>query len=131
MNKFVLLASLLVLVGCTEKQEYERAVLERMKTDQDVKDYKINPEEMAECVVQTTSGKMPGIMPIDPMRKEAYKNYIKMIELNKSQDPKKTLDELRTAFGSPKGLADAHTNYAESMLNCLSGLVTSTEKPQE
>ena len=43
-------------------------------------------------------------------------------------DPKKTLDELRTLFGSPKALADAHANYAESVVQCLSGLVTNEEK---
>ncbi|MEY4209706.1 MAG: hypothetical protein RLZ92_84, partial [Pseudomonadota bacterium] len=60
-----------------------------------------------------------------------YRNYVKMLQLNKSADPKKTLDELRVDFGSPKGLADAHANYAESVMECMSGLVTSEEEKMQ
>jgi hypothetical protein len=131
MKRLLILSGLLVLLGCSEKQEYERIVLEQMKSDKDVKDYHIAPEEMSKCVVETSSSKMSGLMALDPQRKEAYKNYSKMIELNKAEDPAKTLAELRTAFGSPKALAEAHANYAESIVDCMSGLVTSTEKPAE
>lgn len=129
MRKIILVAVVLLMIGCSEKKEYENAVLEQMKVDQDIKDYKISPENMAECVVQTSSSKMPGLVAIDPTRKAAYKSYIKMLQLNKSTDPNKALEELRAEFGSPKGLADAHANYAESIVECMAGLVTSTEKP--
>lgn len=119
----------MLLIGCSEKQEYERIVFEQMKSDKDVKDYNIDPEAMSKCVVETSSGKMPGLMAFDPKRKDAYKNYSKMLELNKSEDPKKTLEELRVAFGSPKALSEAHANYAESIVDCMSGMVTSTEIP--
>jgi len=82
---------------------------------------------MSECVVQTSAGNMPGLIPIDPERRTAYRNYAKMLKLNSSSDPKKTLEELRADFGSPKALADAHSNYTESVVECMSGLVTSTE----
>lgn len=130
MKKILLIIAVVSLVGCAERNEYEEAVLERMKTDQDIKDYKIDPEIMTKCVVATSSKKMPGIVPIDPMRREAYKNYVKMIQLDKSNDPKALLDELRTVFGSPKGLAEAHSNYSESVVECVSGLVTNEEKPK-
>lgn len=120
--------AILVLAGCAEKQEYEQTVLEQMKVEKDIQDYKIDPEQMTNCVVSTSSEKMPGFLPFDPERANAYKNYTKMLQLNRSEDPKKTLDELRNAFGSPKNLADAHANYTNAMVECLSGLVTSTEK---
>jgi len=116
------------VTACAEKTEYEQAVLEQMKKDQDIKDYKIEPERMVECVVVTSSKDMPGLVPIDPERRQAYANYAKMLQLTDSDDPKKTLDELREAFGSPKALADAHANYAESVVECMSGLVTSEEE---
>ncbi len=128
MNKSLLVIVILVLSGCSEKQEYEKAILEQMKVEKDIKDYKISPEDMTECVVATSSKDMPGLIPIDPERRQAYKNYIKMLELNTSADPKKTLEELRAEFGSAKALADAHTNYAESVVECVSGLVTGTEE---
>jgi len=131
MKKILLITSLLVLAGCAEKQEYEQVLLEKMKLEKDIKDYKIDPDSMAKCVSSKTSSKMPGIFPGDPRRITAYRNYIKMITLTESADPKKTLEELRKDFGSPKELADAHANYAESIVDCMSGLVTGEEEKMQ
>ena len=128
MKYLIMLSMVLALTACAEKQEFENVVLEKMKVEKDIKDYKIDPEEMTKCVTSKTAMKMPGLFPGDPRRMQAYKNYIKMITLTESADPKKTLDELRSDFGSPKGLADAHAVYAESIVDCLSGLVTGEEE---
>lgn len=128
MKKILAILVLMLMFGCAEKAEYEQAVLEEMSKEKDIKDYKIEPEKMVECVVTTSSKNMPGLVPIDPQRRQAYINYSKMLKLSSSEDPKKTLDELRKDFGSPKALADAHTNYAESVVECLSGLVTGGEE---
>jgi hypothetical protein len=124
----IVLPMLMALAGCSEKKEYEQAVLEQMKTEKDIQDYKISLEEMVECVVKTSSGNMPGFSDFDPYRLKAYKNYALMLTLKKSVDPKKTLDELRQSFGSAKNLAEAHTNYTESVVECVSGIVTGTEE---
>jgi uncharacterized lipoprotein YajG len=128
MKKLLILMSVLILSGCAEKHEFEQTVAEQMQQDKDIKDYKIEPDEMTKCVVETTTGNMPGLFLVDPARRTAYKNYTKMLKLNASEDPKKTLEELRVDFGSAKGLADAHANYTESLMNCISGLVTSAEQ---
>ncbi|ATG92170.1 hypothetical protein [Methylomonas koyamae] len=130
MKKIILVCSLLLLMGCAEKDEYQNEILEQMKTEKDIKDYKIAPEEMTKCVVDTSSSNMPGLILIDPQRRQAYKNYTKMLKLNKSGDPKKTLEELRQDFGDAKKLADAHSNYVESVVDCMSNLVSSTEEAQ-
>lgn len=128
MKKILAILVLMLMFGCAEKAEYEQAVLEEMSKEKDIKDYKIEPEKMVECVVTTSSKNMPGLVPIDPQRRQAYINYSKMLKLSRSEDPKKTLEELRKDFGSPKALAEAHTNYAESVVECLSGLVTGGEE---
>ncbi len=131
MNKLRLISviiSVTILTGCSEKAEYEQAVLEQMQREKDIKDYNIDPKEMVQCVVMTSSKEMPGMIPIDPQRKQAYINYTRMLKLTESEDPKKTLEELRRDFGSPKALADAHANYAESVVECMSGLVTGAEE---
>lgn len=128
MKKILLIAiSALLVTACAEKGEYEDAVLEEMKKEQDVKDYKIDPEKMAQCVVDTTTKNMPGYFEFDPDRRTAYKNYTKMLTLMKASDPKKTLEELRHDFGSPKALADAHNNLTESMMNCYSAIMVQSE----
>jgi len=131
MKKILLISiSALFITACAEKGDYEEAVLEEMKKEQDVKDYKIDPEKMADCVVDTTTQHMPGYFEFDPERRTAYKNYTKMLSLMKSTDPKKTLDELRKDFGSPKDLADAHNNLTESMMNCYSAIMLRSEPPE-
>lgn len=128
MNKLVLIIAVtLVVSGCAEKEEYQNAILEQMKVDKDIKDYGIEPDTMTNCVVGKTSSNMPGLPFLDPERREAYKNYTKMLDLNKSKEPQKTLAELRQSFGEPKKLADAHANYLESVVECMSELVTNTE----
>jgi hypothetical protein len=130
MKKIYLSIMLILLTGCEAKQEYEQAVLEQMQQEKDIKDYKIDPVKMAKCVVGISGTHMPGMFPFDPDRMTAYKNYTKMLKLNNANDPKKTLEELRVDFGSAKGLADAHSNYTESMVECITSLVSETEEEQ-
>lgn len=131
MKKIVIGFVLMLLAGCAEKQQYEAAVLEQMKQDKDIKDYKLEVDTMTECVVTESSKKMPGLFAFDPEKLTAYKNYTKMLEMNKSQDIKKALEELREQFGSAKNLAEAHASYTESVMYCIAGLLTSTEPQVE
>ena len=129
MKKLLLISlSALLLPACADKNQYEQAVLEQMQKEQDIKDYKITPEYMTKCVVEKTSQNMPGVFPLDPKRLTAYRNYTKMLTLSKSADPKKTLEELRTDFGSAKDLAEAHTNYTESLVECYSVVISESEE---
>ena len=128
--KKLLLISLCVLLlpACADKKQYEQAVLEQMQKEADIKDYKITPEYMTKCVVDTSAQNMPGIFAFDPKRLMAYRNYTKMLNLTKSADPKKTLEELRTDFGSAKDLAEAHANYTESLMECYSAVISESEE---
>ncbi len=121
----------LLLPACADKNEYHQAVLEQVEKEQDVKDYKIAPEKMADCVVALTSQKMPGIFALDPARMTAYRNYAKMLNMSKAQDLKKSMEALRTAFGSGQALADAHANYTENMLECYTTLISKTEEEKD
>lgn len=129
MKKILLISlSALLLPACADKNQYEQAVLEQMQKEADIKDYKITPEYMTKCVVDTTSQNMPGIFALDPTRLTAYRNYAKMLTLTQSTDPKKTLEELRTDFGSAKALLEARSNYTESLMECYSAVISESEK---
>lgn len=126
--KKILLFSFVVLLlaGCTDKNNYEAAVLADLENDAKnapPKDYKIPLDKMASCIVEATSAHMPGLFGFDPDRLSAYRNYTKMLTLGKSQDPKKTMEELRNEFGSPQALIEARGLYIESQLECLSTFV--------
>ena len=127
-KRTLLLLVALFLSACSDRENYHQAVLEQMKKEQDVKDYKIAPEKKADCIVDLSSKEMPGLFAFDPARLTAYRNYVKMLNLTKSKDPKKTMAELRTTFGSAKALADAHSNYTESMMECISAVLMEVEK---
>ncbi|MEY3106266.1 MAG: hypothetical protein RIT35_432 [Pseudomonadota bacterium] len=128
MKKIILLSlSTLLLPACADRNEYEKAVVEQMQNESEVKDYKIAPEYIGKCVVEKSSKKMHGVFPLDPTRLLAYRNYTKMLTLANSADPKKTLDELRTDFGSAKDLAEARSNYTESLMECYSIVIAESE----
>ena len=120
--KKILIISLAVLglAACSEKDEYQKTVLEQISNDPDVKSYHLDPEAVAVCIVDLSSKKMPGFIPFEPRRKAAYKGYTKMIAIKTSEKPEEVLKELRESFGSAQGLADAHMNYSESYLECIS-----------
>lgn len=133
MKKLVLLSiSALLLTACSdEKKQFEQAVLQRMQTDKDIKDYRMDPETVSRCVVDLTSQHMPGFFSFDPRRKPFYVGYSKMLELEHSKDPKAVLQELQTLFGSGKGVADAHQNYSDSVMQCIESLVSKAQQDAE
>lgn len=128
---FLALLTTTFLSACSDKNAFEQAVLAKMQDDTDIKDYKIDPERLTKCVVEGVSQNMPGIFIGDPARLQAYKSYTKMLTIKSSPDPQKTLAELRTEFGSAKGLADANRNFSEATLVCEMALTNETESKSE
>ena len=120
-----------LLSACAEKNQYKEAVLSQLKEDQDVKDYKIDPERMAACVVDTSSRNMPGFFPLDTERKKAYAAYAKMLTVTKSKNAEQVLTDLRAEFGSAQELSNAHSNYAESVLSCQTAMISEAEEKLE
>jgi hypothetical protein len=98
-----------------------------MQKEQDIKDYKIAPEDMTECVVAQTAERMPGVFPLDPARLTAYRNYARMLSTAVPKDPKTEMEQLRADFGSPQALAEAHANYTESLVECYSVVISKSE----
>ena len=134
MKKLLLIcAATLFLTACADKQQYEQAVLEQMRTERDLKDYKIEPEYMTECVVDLSSKEMPGAFPLDPVRLTSYQNYAKMLSMSSTPDNEKQqkIKELRSIFGSPKDLVAAHANYTESVMNCLASIIMESEDTEK
>jgi len=130
MKKLLLLSlAALLLSGCADKNNYEAAVLADVKRDEskDKKDYKVDPEKMASCIVEASSANMHGLFAFDPERLTAYRNYTKMLTLPNSADPKKTMEELQNDFGSPQELLEARSNYIESQMACLESFVESSD----
>ncbi len=121
MKKILIISlSAIALSACSEKDEYKKTVFEVISQDSDIQSYRLDPETVTDCIVDLSSKKMPGIAPFEPRRKAAYKGYTRMIALKTSEKPEEVLTELRESFGSARGLADAHRNYSESYMECIS-----------
>lgn len=121
------------LSACADKNQYEEAVLAEMQKEQDIKDYKIDPAHITDCVVDLTTKKMPGLFAFDPDRMMAYRNYTEMLTLTQAkndQEFKNKLNKLVQDFGSPKALADARLNYSESIGNCLTAVIGESEEAE-
>ncbi|MCK4840722.1 MAG: hypothetical protein KAT04_02430 [Methylococcales bacterium] len=132
MKKILLLcASTLFLTACTDKQQYEEAVLAEMQQEKDLKDYKIDPEYMTQCVVELTTKEMPGLFAFDPYRMTAYQNYTKMITMGTVENKQQRLEELRTLFGSPQELTKAHATYTTSVMDCMASIIAKSENKEE
>jgi len=128
MKKILLICSIAVfLTACSDKQAYEAAVLADMQDEKDLKDYNIDPEQMTKCVVDLSSKEMPGVFPFDPDRLMTYQKYTTMLSMHSIEDKQKMLEELRTLFGSPKELAEAHANYTTSVMDCVAAIIKKTE----
>jgi hypothetical protein len=131
MKKTLLLPLFLILLsGCSEKGQFEQAVLKDMQKDQDIKDYKIDPQNMADCVVENIGKKMPGVFFGDPERWKAYLLYTKMIGLSESKNPEQTLKELQTEFGNGRGLSEAKNHYSQSVFECLGQVMMKFGEPE-
>lgn len=123
----LILGCAVLLTACADKQQYEQVVLEQMQKEQDIKDYKLSPEDMTKCVVAQTAERMPGVFPLDPTRLTAYRNYARMLSTAVPKDPKTEMEQLRADFGSPQALAEAHANYTESLVECYSVVISKSE----
>ena len=131
MKKLLLvLVSGFFLTACImeDKNQYEQTVLEQLQNDQDIKDYKIDPERMTQCVVDLSAKKMPGLFAWDPRRGPYYIGYSKLISLTQSDDPKKAMEQVKEIFGSGREVMQAKLNYSQSVMDCITALINERER---
>lgn len=132
MKKRLLIFSFaLFLSACADQNQYKEAVLAEMQKEQDLKNYKIDPQDMTDCVIDLSSQNMRGLFPFDPARMTAYRNYTTMLTFTQTKDPKATLIQLTKDFGSSKALIEARVNYSESIGNCLASNIIKKEEQEK
>lgn len=131
MKKIILVLCALTLTACADKEQLEQAVLAKMEKEQDVKDYKIDPNDMTKCVIAQMEQSMPGAFRLDPERLTAYRNYAKMINADIAKDPKAELEQLNKDFGSAQALVKARFSYNQGIVECLSAAVTDSEQHEK
>ena len=120
----LMIAAILLLAGCDRgKSGLEQALAESFRDDQDLKDYKIDPDEMAACVAGEIAGSIPGL-PGAPQRKAYFEAYTKMIKVTaNNQDPQQVLEENKEVFGSVRKAREAAFGVTSHILDCMGKLV--------
>jgi hypothetical protein len=126
----LMVAATLLLAGCDRgKTELEQALAENFRGDQDLKDYKIDPDDMAECVADEISSAIPGL-PGAPQRKAYFEAYTKMVKVTaNNEDPRQVLEENKEVFGSVRKAREAAFGVTAHILDCMGKLVEQQGAP--
>ncbi len=123
-NIIIPFIAILFLAGCEgkEKTELVERLTNKFKADQDLIDYSIDPEEMANCVVGKILTQLPGF-PGSPKRTKYIAAYLKLASVETPMDVKKSLDETTEVFGSMQKAHEAASSITEHNFSCVGDLV--------
>ncbi len=126
----LMIATTLLLTGCDRgKPGLEQALAENFRNDPDLKDYKIDPDDMAECVADKISSAIPGL-PGAPQRKAYFEAYTKMVKVTANdQDPRQVIEENKEVFGSIRKSREAAFGITAHILDCMGKLVEQQGAP--
>ena len=120
----LLITAAFLLTACDRgKTDLEQVLANKFSKDEDLKDYNIDPEEMADCVVNDISGAIPGL-PGAPQRKAYFEAYTKLVTVKADhKNPQKVLEEVEEVFGSIRKAREAALGVTAFVLDCMDELV--------
>ena len=121
MKKILILTmASIALIGCGKKEKtgLRDVLIERFKDDQDLKDYKLDPAVVADCVVDEISGSLPGFAG-DPRRAEFFDAYARFLNVKSSADAEKSIADLEKLFGTKQRAREAATSITDHIMTCM------------
>jgi hypothetical protein len=110
----------LSVVGCAKKEKtgLRDVLIERFKDDQDLKDYKLDPGQVADCVVDEIASSLPGFAG-DPRRAEFFRAYERFLSVKSSADAEQGIAEFERLFGSAQKARQAATSITDHIMTCM------------
>jgi len=124
---FIMLFAVSIAVGCSkERDELEARLKTKFANDQDIADYKIDPDEMADCVSSKISGDAPGF-PGSPSYEKIIGAYAKLVRVDPTEDFRPALEATKKAFGSAKEAHKAAFNITNHTMACI-GIIMQVER---
>lgn len=116
----VLVAALLLSAcGDTKEQKDLKQVLaEKFKDDSDLKDYKLKPEDIADCVVANISQDAPA-MPGDPKRDRYFAAFAKFASVKSPAELEKAVKDYQDVFGGVKESFAAANTVTDHIMSCM------------
>ena len=104
--------------GGKEQLGLKEALTAKLQDDADLKDYKLNPADVADCVVSGIAGSLPGF-PGDPRRKTYFEAYAKFVAVKSPADAEKAVEEYKDLFGSVKQAREAAVSVTDHIMGCM------------
>lgn len=121
MNKLlIVIFATLAVAGCAKKEKtgLRDVLIERFKDDQDLKDYKLDPAVVADCVVDEISSSLPGFAG-DPRRAQFFEAYARFLNVKSSADAEKSVADFQQLFGSVQRAREAATSITDHVMTCM------------
>ncbi|HYE35232.1 hypothetical protein [Methylocaldum sp.] len=117
-----------LLIGCANKEKttLKEALLAKFKDDSDLKDYKLDPESIADCVVGEISGGLPGFAG-DPRRERFFEAYTRFANAKSPADAEKAVTDYQQIFGSVKQARQAALSITDHVMTCMGKAVATAD----
>lgn len=131
-KSLLVLTVLLTLAACghNEKLSLEEALLASLKNDQDLKDYKLDPQEVADCTLDAISDSLP-VMPTDPRRAQYFEAYAQFLSSPTSpEEAHRMIEGQKQLFGSVQAARQAALSVTDHIMTCM-GLLIAARTPED
>lgn len=125
-------AALLTLAACGQKEKLslEEVLLTNLKNDQDLKDYKLDPQEVADCTMGAISDALP-VMPTDPRRAQYFEAYAQFLGSPSSpEEAHRMIEGQKELFGSIQAAREAAMSITDHIMTCM-GMLIAARTPEE
>lgn len=118
------LISALLLTACGSKEQtsLQDALTAKLQDDQDLKDYKLDPREVAKCVENSITEGLPGIAG-DPRRPQYYEAYAKFVSINSPGDAETAVQQYQDLFGGIKQAHEAANTITDHIMSCMGAAI--------
>jgi len=126
----LIVASLLAACGQSkEQQDLKQVLTEKFKDDSDLKDYKLNPEDIADCVVANISQDAPPV-PGDPKRERYFTAFTKFAAAKSPTEAEQAVKDYQDLFGGIKEARAAANGVTDHIMGCM-GKAIERATPEE
>ncbi len=120
----ILMTIAVLLTGCASKErnEFEEKLAARLALDPDLKDYNLDPNEMASCVVSEIAKTLPGFRGT-PARKSYWEAYAAFESARNTDEALSTVKKYKDVFGSEQKASAAAMEVTQYIMYCMGQLI--------
>ncbi|MCX8048912.1 MAG: hypothetical protein N3A55_04530 [Methylohalobius sp.] len=126
----VLAAMLSACADNKERNAFQEKLAARLATDPDLKDYNLDPKEVAECVTGEIAKTLPGFRG-SPARKPYWEAYAAFESARTTEEALAAVKRYQTVFGSEKQASAAALGVTEYIMNCMGNMIEAAHPTPE